>query len=64
MNLVCSFAYCCKYSQVYYSLTQYLKVLCYSPTKAVMRRRICAHVTAVQIRNPLLIVEPICSVGT
>ena len=64
MNLVCSFAYCCKYSQVYYSLTQYLKILCYSPPKPMMKRRLFSLVTSEHIPNPLLVFEPICNIGT
>ena len=42
-NIVCEFAFACRYNAVFYSLKCYLQILCFRVPEQLLKRRIYSH---------------------
>ena len=63
-DIVCDFAYCCRYSAVFYSLRRYLQIKCFKVPKHLMKRRIYSPKYTRVLPSPLIVFEPIQNFGS
>ena len=63
-DIVCDFAFCCRYSAVYYSLTRYLEIKCFKLKKHLLRKRIYSPRYMRVLPSPLEVFEPIENFGS
>ena len=63
-NIVCDFAFKCRYSEVFYSLKWYLEILCFSFPQHLLNRRIYSPRYRRVLPNPLIVFEPIQNFGS
>ena len=63
-DIVCVFAFGCRYSEFYYSLKRYLEIKCFKLKKHILRKRIYSPKYMRVIPNPLEVFEPIENFGS
>ena len=63
-NIVCDFAFKCRYSEVFYSLKWYLEISCFSFPQHLLNRRIYSPRYRRVLPNPLIVFEPIQNFGS
>ena len=63
-NIVCDFAFACRYSAVFYSLKHYLHIMCFRVPEQLIKRRIYSHSYRRVLPNPLKVFEPIQNFGS
>ena len=63
-DIVCDFAFKCRYSEVFYSLRWYLKILCFRFPEHLMNRRLYSPKYRRVLPNPLIVFEPIQNFGS
>ena len=59
LDIVCSFAYDCTYSDVFYSLKYYLLINWFNVPRSLIRGRIFSFKYLRVLQNPLFVFEPI-----
>ena len=63
-NVVCDFAYCQPYYNVYYSMKWYLHIKCYRLPKHLCKRTMYSPKYRRVLPNPLFVFEPIQNFGS
>ena len=63
-NIVCEFAFTCRYNAVFYSLKCYLQIMCFRVPEHLLKRRIYSPKYRRVLPNPLCVFEPIQNFGS
>ena len=63
-DIVCDFAYMCRYNAFYYSLKCYLQIMCFRVPEHLLKRRIYCTKYRRVLPNPLKVFEPIQNFGS
>ena len=63
-DIVCDFAFKCRYSEFFYSLKRYLEILCFRIPKHLLNRRLYSPKYRRVVPNPLKVFEPIQNFGS
>ena len=63
-NIVCEFAFTCRYNALFYSLKCYLQIMCFRVPEHLLKRRIYSPKYRRVLPNPLFVFEPIQNFGS
>lgn len=63
-DIVCDFAFKCRYRAFYYSFRQYMIIHCFDVPEHCLKRRLYSPVYRTLCKNPLKVFEPIENFGT
>lgn len=63
-DIVCDFAFLCRYSEFFYSLKRYLEILCFRIPEHLLNRRLYSPKYRRVVPNPLKVFEPIQNFGS